>query len=469
MHPDALNPEWLEGQRLVGDPEADQLFLDILEGGADLRTLWNHMLDVMNDVQRAPELLLSPDTSLSEHFAEFPPSFDAHFHPSPVPDWVEGERLARAAEIWKRDAIWILGALYGSSLPYCYLIGRGIPALYRSGRLKKHQYIYQRLYETGLMIDAVCEHGGIELVDDLRMDQESRLRKAIRDIHPDAKITMKGDRLVIDPPVSLETLRKELKDENRNAKHISTRRFWGRGFIAVRKVRAYHAAMRQMFLAKSPKAKRESFDGKNADSFIDQVSKETKGWNQDQFGVPVNQEDLAYTLLTFGYTIPLGLATLGLNWTDGEKEDWWHLWRTVGHILGIHQELLPADRFEASKLFPVMVDHLAEKTDQGIALTETLEGFLAEYLPPFFGMPKYLPKMLIEKMMDQRKPSTGEPLVRLVVPKGPRPLKLRLLMLLAPRVLWLYFTTRRLAFKVPLVRLNATAITSGVADATSTS
>jgi hypothetical protein len=38
-------------------------------------------------------------------------------------------------------------------------------------------------------------------------------------------------------------------------------------------------------------------------------------------GVPINQEDLAYVLLTFGYLIPKGMETWGRKVPRQQKED----------------------------------------------------------------------------------------------------------------------------------------------------
>jgi len=38
---------------------------------------------------------------------------------------------------------------------------KGVPALYRTEKLAEHKYVFQRIYETGLMLDAVMHPDGI--------------------------------------------------------------------------------------------------------------------------------------------------------------------------------------------------------------------------------------------------------------------------------------------------------------------
>ena len=63
------------------------------------------------------------------------------------------------------------------------------------------------------------------------------------------------------------------------------------------------------------------------------------GWNAD-WGVPINQEDLAGTLLSFAL-LPRTLVKMGLDFTAKEEAAFFHCWRVIGRILGIEEALLP--------------------------------------------------------------------------------------------------------------------------------
>jgi ER-bound oxygenase mpaB/B'/Rubber oxygenase, catalytic domain len=59
-------------------------------------------------------------------------------------------------------------------------------------------------------------------------------------------------------------------------------------------------------------------------------------WNADLYGVPINQEDLAATLLAFSYNSLLGIEyVLGTPLSRQDQEDFLHFWRYVGWLLGV--------------------------------------------------------------------------------------------------------------------------------------
>jgi hypothetical protein len=117
--------------------------------------------------------------------------------------------------------------------------------------------------------------------------------------------------------------------------------------------------------------------------------------------VPVNQEDLAFTLLTFSYLIPKGLEKIGCELSLQQKEAFLHLWRVVGHIMGLRDELM-TDRWEEAETLYNRIHRLqAGTSEDGVALTETVMGFLSAYLPPTLGLREYLPAALIAEQMGE--------------------------------------------------------------------
>ncbi len=106
------------------------------------------------------------------------------------------------------------------------------------------------------------------------------------------------------------------------------RRF-GDGFKITVKVRLMHAQIRRM-LSASPE------------------------WEHDEWGVPINQADMAGTALLFSLLVIDGLAKLGVALADDDAEDLMHLWRYAGHVIGVHQDLLCASRAEGAVLWDVL-------------------------------------------------------------------------------------------------------------------
>ena len=331
---------------------------------------YHNLLGLADLLLQAPELMLLKDSRVSQAMEAMPKQFVDYFDPEEVPAWVDQAKLARASEIWTENMIAIIGVLYSCSLPSCYLIAKGIPTLYDTGKLGQHRFIYQRIYETGLMLDSVMEPGGLHLINDVNC--------------PDGK---PGKRYV-----------------------------WGRGFIAARKVRLLHASMRCMLLNPQqmlPKGAHAS--AKFADSSIGALTASImqKPYDVAALGKPVNQEDLAYTLLTFGYAIPVGLRAWGCHLTTADCDAFLHSWRLVGHIMGVREELLPADFAQARIFYEKVKSRQAAPSAQGPKLMRSLVMFLQDYLPP--KLMRDLPMMLVARQLsakevaDIRPPGTRKP------------------------------------------------------------
>jgi hypothetical protein len=101
----------------------------------------------------------------------------------------------------------------------------------------------------------------------------------------------------------------------------------GAGVRNARKVRLMHAAIRRLI-------------GDRTDPV----------WDATRFGVPINQEDLAGTLTTFAW-LPLdALARLGVRLAQEDRDAYVQTWGVVGRMLGLREELIPADASAAQAL-----------------------------------------------------------------------------------------------------------------------
>lgn len=63
----------------------------------------------------------------------------------------------------------------------------------------------------------------------------------------------------------------------------------------------------------------------------------------DQYGLPINQEDMLGTILGFSMLVVDGLEVLGVPFTPEEAEDYYHAWRVYGHMAGIQRPGLAED------------------------------------------------------------------------------------------------------------------------------
>ncbi|MGI5996172.1 MAG: oxygenase MpaB family protein [Saccharomonospora viridis] len=73
-------------------------------------------------------------------------------------------------------------------------------------------------------------------------------------------------------------------------------------------------------------------------------------WDYESWDRPINQVQTAGTLLLFSLVYVLGMRVLGVRYTDAERADIIHLWRYVGWLMGVDDELLPATEEDAWRL-----------------------------------------------------------------------------------------------------------------------
>ncbi|MEO5873782.1 MAG: oxygenase MpaB family protein [Streptosporangiaceae bacterium] len=77
-------------------------------------------------------------------------------------------------------------------------------------------------------------------------------------------------------------------------------------------------------------------------------------WDAGELGHPINQADTAYTLIEFSL-IPLRVMhAFGIRHTPAERDAVFHLFRYVGHLMGVDERILPeteADFVEVEQLY----------------------------------------------------------------------------------------------------------------------
>jgi hypothetical protein len=144
----------------------------------------------------------------------------------------------------------------------------------------------------------------------------------------------------------------------------------GRGIVTIQKVRLIHASIRY---------------------FLKQGQPGTT-WDAATFGEPINQEDLAGTLMSFGPVILAGLKRLGVNMTNQDATAWMHCWNITGHLLGIDESLLPDTYEQGFQLATQILLDQAQPSDAGKALTDSCIQFMKKMIPgnAFDHVPGYL-------------------------------------------------------------------------------
>ena len=129
-----------------------------------------------------------------------------------------------------------------------------------------------------------------------------------------------------------------------------------------------------------------------------------KSWDADRWGVPINQEDLCATQLSFCFNVLLGLRHMGVPVTRQECEDYTHTWRYMGHLLGVIPEMNPCTSFFNSQaLMESIFMHLVKPDETSIRLAhnalQSISGKPPAFLP--FGANAQMSRMMLgDNMAD---------------------------------------------------------------------
>lgn len=148
---------------------------------------------------------------------------------------------------------------------------------------------------------------------------------------------------------------------------------FGAGVRGAQKVRLMHATIRYLIQRRDP-----SWD---------------RAW-----GVPVNQEDMAGTMLSFSGLVMEGLMRLGVGLSRAEQDAYVHTWNVVGALMGVRPELLPADYEAAAELGWRIWRRNAGPSAEGRELTDALLKMLEHLVPGnlFDGVPARLMRYLLQ-------------------------------------------------------------------------
>jgi len=136
----------------------------------------------------------------------------------------------------------------------------------------------------------------------------------------------------------------------------------GSGIAASVRVRLVHAYLRRHMLAQ-------------------------ESWDLHRDGIPMNATDIAATLNIAFFTLHVqGTQKLGIHYSPGEREAMAHMWRWIGHVMGIAHDLQPIS-YERAVRIQETYEAFDQRTDHesGAALTSAL---LRRGLPRIaFGIP----------------------------------------------------------------------------------
>jgi hypothetical protein len=119
------------------------------------------------------------------------------------------------------------------------------------------------------------------------------------------------------------------------------------GWQLVLRVRLMHAAVRRLLL--------------------------TSGrWSHEDWAYPINQHDMLATILLFSNVFVDGVRRFGVHVTPDEADDYQHLFRWVGELIGVESALLPTTYAEATRLAELIHLTQGEPDDDSRALVAAL-------------------------------------------------------------------------------------------------
>jgi hypothetical protein len=274
----------------------------------------------------------------------------------PLPPWADRDRIARAEKMFTDYGALSVAMLFCASLPECYVVPDLAAVLHATGQLEDRTE--HRIRTTGAMIFPVMMAGGLT---DPKGSGISQILK-VRLIHGMVRNLILRTR----PEAAVAALRSASVTE-------------GAGLIP-------------------PLARVQPGDSM-------QHALHVHGWHLQECGLPNNQEELAYTLLTFSYVFLRGMRRLGIGFTAAEEEDYLHAWNVAGHFLGIRRELMVDTMEQADALFARMQGRGREDwakrkgiDDPRPRLGGALMDAMMSVIPdgPFKSFPVLLTRRLIE-------------------------------------------------------------------------
>jgi len=210
-----------------------------------------------------------------------------------LPEWADRAAIARAETLFMDMSMLSCTLLFCASLPECYVLPDLSAVLHAAGQLEAHTDY--RVRSTAAMIFPVMLAGGLTTPD-------------------------------------------------------------GGGVAQALKVRLIHATIRYLILRGPPAAAlgaaplpplAPAGGGMYHTLYA-------HGWDTSVNGLPCNQEELAYTLLTFSYVFVRGLRTLRLGLAPHDEAAYLHTWNVLGHVLGIERGLMAQTMDQAQHDFEAM-------------------------------------------------------------------------------------------------------------------
>ncbi|HEX5112187.1 MAG TPA: oxygenase MpaB family protein, partial [Saprospiraceae bacterium] len=137
----------------------------------------------------------------------------------------------------------------------------------------------------------------------------------------------------------------------------------GYGIVAIQKLRLVHALIRN-------RIERNTLE-----------KKEGQMWNQE-WGLPINQQDMIFAVHTFSLEVLHGLIASGEKVSNEEIQNYYYAWHLIGKALGVKDELNPSEYYIGWQVQNrIYKKEFVNPNPNGPPLAEPLINFMVEVLP----------------------------------------------------------------------------------------
>eukprot|EP00596_Hydrurales_sp_CCMP1899_P006912 CAMPEP_0119047468 /NCGR_PEP_ID=MMETSP1177-20130426/53275_1 /TAXON_ID=2985 /ORGANISM="Ochromonas sp, Strain CCMP1899" /LENGTH=398 /DNA_ID=CAMNT_0007022107 /DNA_START=222 /DNA_END=1415 /DNA_ORIENTATION=+ len=276
------------------------------------------------------------------------------------PEWLNWDLLKMGQHVFLKHA-----GLAGLGLLYVSLIG-GFAAPKIGKVLDATSYMtkdpdrtFKRLLET------------FEMVVDC-VDEDDALKRGNRGFNSVVKVRFLHSR------IRLHLLKKSRKRNNLDAEDTVDLQSGGCPFH-----QGYHASSKNTENQNRKEALKTSDlkdidtstkDNKETVATVDSGQNTVSGrseWNTKDYGFPINQEDMVATLLSFSIIVLDVIEDFSVpgSLNREDKEAYLHLWRYIGYLIGLNEDLNPCVTVEgASGLIESIVIHLIHPDERSGAI-----------------------------------------------------------------------------------------------------
>lgn len=304
----AWKNSFLDQARLEGDARVDRLlsnhlapWKDSLEDPSNQEN-FRKIQELMSEVK---SLKTNADSiSTNDSSTDLKSPIQIAFHrflqeAGDLPDWADFKKIERVEELFKEQGVLFCVLLFCSSLPEVYVLPDVAAALYSTGNLEKATE--DRIRTTATMVLTILLRGGLE------------------------------------SPT-------------------------GGGRPLILKARFVHGIVRHLLLRQNAEDFKRQWEKNQRPGAVPRIPLNrpprgmyeavlANGWDPNHDGIPCNQEELTYTLLTFSFVFLRSLRRLNIAWSPEDEEAYLHFWNVMGHILGIEKDMMAETMTEAEALF----------------------------------------------------------------------------------------------------------------------